>query len=411
MAVELKMPKMGLTMSTADVAKWLKNEGDAVKKGEPVVEVMTDKLSNQVESPADGLLLKIVAPVGAKLEAGGLLAFIGQTGEIIAEPQTSPVAAPPAPAQPEPTGTPAAAPSPAASGGRVVATPTAKALAREKAFDLSTIKGSGPGGRIIKEDVEAALIALASQAAIPEEAPPPAAQAVPAEEEVIRRVPYIGMRQVIGRKMHQSWTDIPRVTLHTQAAVDKMIELRQEINANCEPMDRVSITDIMVKLICFAVKSHPEINSRFNGQEMMVMKHVNLGVAVAIDGGLVVPVIKKAEIKSLRAVSEELKDFSFRAKNGSLGLDDMSGGTLTISNLGAYGSVDTFNPIINPPEVVIIGLGRSREIPIIVDGQVLAATVMSISVTHDHRVLDGAPVAAFMATLNALIENPIRGIF
>ena len=407
MAVELKMPKMGLTMSTADVAKWLKNEGETVKKGEPLVEVMTDKLTNQVEAPADGVLLKIAAQPGAKLEAGGLLGFIGQPGEALPESAAAPAAATaaaaPSPAAPAASAAPAAAPA----GGRVVATPVAKKMAQEHGLDLSLIAGTGPGGRITKEDVEAAL------AAGPPPAAPAAGPAAPAPEtsdEVAQRKPYSGMRQVIGRNMHRSWAEIPRVTLHTEVAMDKLLALRQQINASAEPMDKVSVTDLMIKLISAAVGKHPHINCLFDGNDIMIMKHVNLGVAVALDEGLVVPVIRRAESKSLKTVSAEMKELAHKAKTGTLSLDDMSGGTLTVSNLGGYGSVDTFNPIINPPQAAIIGLGRSRQIPAIVDGQVVAATVMSISVTHDHRVLDGAPVAAFMGTLNALIADPLGGL-
>lgn len=411
MAVELKMPKMGLTMTTADVGKWLKKEGEAVKSGEAVVEVMTDKLTNKIESPCDGVLLKIVALFGAKLEAGGLLAYIGQPGEAVPEIgalQKEAVA----PAEQAPPSQNITAQSTLAPkvGGRVIASPAAKALARDKGFDLSVLTGSGPGGRIIREDVVAALAAgAASRAAVKiESAAIPVTPLV--NDEILRRVPYSGMRQAIGRNMLKSWTEIPRVTLHTEVVMDSLIAFRQQINEKAEPMDRISVTDMMVKLISTALKSHPEINARFDGQDMMVMKHVNLGVAVAIEGGLVVPVIKKAELKSLRVISAELKDLAFKAKNGSLTLDEMSGGTLTVSNLGGYGSVDTFNPIINAPEVAIIGLGRARQVPAVVNNEVAIATVMSISVTHDHRVLDGAPVAAFMATLNSLISEPISGL-
>ena len=417
MAMELKMPKMGLTMTTADVGKWLKKEGESVKQGEAVVEVMTDKLTNQIESPVDGVLLKIVALMGAKLEAGGLMAYIGQPGETVAESTSIPKAASPSipkaasVSEPQAAAGDAVAASSPQSGGRVIATPAARALAKDKGLDLAGLKGTGPGGRISKEDVEAVLSSGAAAPSAPQpEITPASACSQDQEEEVIRRVPYSGMRLAIGRNMHKSWTEIPRVTLHTEVVMDDLLTLRKLINAKADPMSRVSVTDMLVKLIAAAVGLHPEINARFDGQEMKIMKNVNMGVAVALDGGLVVPVIKRVESKSLRVISAELKDLAFKAKNGTLKLDEMSSGTLTISNLGGYGSVDTFNPIINVPEVAIIGLGRSRQVPVVVNNEVIIATVMSISVTHDHRVLDGAPVAAFMATLNGLITDPMAGL-
>lgn len=401
MAVEIRMPKMGLTMSTAEVVKWLKKEGDPVAKGDALAEVMTDKITNQVESPAPGVLLKIVAAPGARMEAGGLMAFVGQAGEPISD------AAPAAPA----ASAEAAAPAPAASapaarpaGGRVAITPVARKLAEDNGLDVNTLTGTGPGGRITREDVEAALAAGPA-------APAPAAPAAPAPaDEVLRRVPYAGMRQAIGRNMHKSWSEIPRVTLHTTVKADALLELRKSINARLEPMDKVSVTDLLIKLIGRAVAAQPGINALFDGREITVMKHVNLGVAVALDDGLVVPVIRRVEEKSLQAVSRELKDLADRAKRGGLKLDEMSGGTLTVSNLGGSGAVDHFSPIINPPQAAIIGVGRARQAVVAENGEPAVATVLSLSVTHDHRVLDGAPVAAFMAALNTLIEDPLPGI-
>jgi len=193
--------------------------------------------------------------------------------------------------------------------------------------------------------------------------------------------------------------------------VDKLLALRKEINEKAEPMDKVSVTDMMIKLICAAVLSVPEINSLFDGEQIKVIKDVNLAVAIALNNGLVVPVIKKADQKSLKTISAELKDLAFRAKNGTLAGADMRGGTLTLSNLGGYGSVDTFTPIIDSPQVAIIGLGRSRLIPIVANKEITVGNVVSISVTHDHRVLDGSPVAVFMASLIALINDPMKGLF
>jgi pyruvate dehydrogenase E2 component (dihydrolipoamide acetyltransferase) len=256
---------------------------------------------------------------------------------------------------------------------------------------------------VTKEDVEAWLA----------QPPPPAPLAsglAPAAEDALKVIPYAGMRLAIGRNMHRSWSEIPRVTLHSQVVVDELLSLRISINRGAEPMERVSVTDLLIKAVAAAVKAVPEINSTFDGASITVHRRIHLGVAVALDHGLVVPVIRDAGEKSLSAVSRELKTLVHRAKAGTLTAAEMSGGTLTITNLGGYGSVDTFNPIINPPQAAIIGFGRSRPAPVVKDGALAAATVMSVSVTHDHRVLDGAPVASFMAALNALIEDPFRAL-
>jgi pyruvate dehydrogenase E2 component (dihydrolipoamide acetyltransferase) len=391
---------MGLTMSTAQVGKWLKNEGDAVKKGEPIVEVMTDKLSNLIESPSDGILLKIVAHAGTDLQAGSLLCYIGQAGEAVPGGASGP---PPAvdaaaPAAAAPSG---AAPAPDQGSAKVVATPVAKALAKDKGVDLTQVKGTGPGGRITKEDVEAYLEAGPAPA-------PAAAAAAPAQPEVLKVIPYVGMRQAIGRNLHKSWTEIPRVTQHCQVHADALIKFRAKLNEGLEKEKRYSITDLLVKAIASAAVTHPDVNALFDGSEIKIMRQVNLGVAVALPDGLVVPVVRDVTAKSLSAVSSEIKELAGKARGGSLTPADMAGGTLTLSNLGGYNSVDTFNPIINPPQVAIIGVGRSRTIPVVKNGQIEPGVVISLSVSHDHRVLDGAPVAEFLATLSGLIEEPLK---
>jgi pyruvate dehydrogenase E2 component (dihydrolipoamide acetyltransferase) len=423
MAVELKMPKMGLTMSTAQVVKWLKNVGDQVRSGEAVVEVMTDKLTNQVESPQDGVLLKIEAEPGNELEAGAVLGFIGKAGEAI----TSVTGSKPVDSASLAKSSPDSSPGLAASGQtqpktggqdgteRVLSTPVARNLAKEKGIDLSLVKGTGPGGRITKEDVEA------YQVAQPETKAESALKAVDSKareaqtfevetsgDKLLKTEPYIGMRLAIGRSMHKSWSDIPRVTLHTEVIMDNLLEFRAEINKGAEPMAKVTVTDLLAKIVTSAIKVHPEVNALFDGTKLLVYEDIHLAVAVALDNGLVVPVVRRAGEKSLSVISREIKSLVHRARAGTLTGADLKGGTITITNLGGYGSVDTFNPIINLPQVVIIGFGRTRQIPAVKDGQIVVASAMNISVTHDHRVLDGAPVAAFMATLNSMIESPVR---
>ncbi|MDR1656306.1 MAG: 2-oxo acid dehydrogenase subunit E2 [Deltaproteobacteria bacterium] len=392
---------MGLTMTTAQVARWLKNAGDPVKKGEPVVEVMTDKLSNLIESPQDGVLLKIVALAGVELQAGMTLGFIGQAGEEI--PETQAVQSLPAASDlPEPAAQ--AAPAvPSGDGAKILATPVAKALAKDQGVDLTQVKGTGPGGRITKEDLTAFLESKPSA-----EAGVQSAESSSASLETLKIIPYTGLRQIIGRNLHRSWSEIPRVTLHCQVQADALLEMRLRLNEGGTKEERITVTDLLAKAIAAAVQKHPEINSLFDGHEIKVMREVNLGVAIALPGALVVPVVAGVGSKTLRTVSSEIKTLSAKARGGTLGPDDMAGGTLTLTNLGSYNSVDTFNPIINPPQVAIIGVGRTRQVPVVKNGQIVPAAVFSLSVTHDHRVLDGAPVAAFMAALSELIEEPLK---
>lgn len=405
MSVEIKMPKMGLTMTTGEVGRWLKNEGDAVAKGEALVEVMTDKITNKVESPMDGVLLKITAPAGSQLEPSALMGFVGNEGEVIAERATGSTSsakadAPVAKETPQKDMALKASPALKKAGERIFITPVARKIATEHGYDYSSLTGTGPGGRIVKADI---LKALESQ--------PQLSSCAGAEAgEVLETIPYLGMRRAIGENMFQSWNTIPRVTQHTSVVLDNLLALRKEINASLDPENKVSITDMLIKISARALSMHPLLNAVFDGTELKIMKDVNMGVAVALDGGLIVPNIKKANQKSLSAISSELKELAEKAKNSSLESHEISGGSITLSNLGGYRSIDNFTPIINPPEVAILGIGRGKKAPIVKNDEVVVGTVMGISLTHDHRVVDGAPAAKFLASLVDLIENPLKGI-
>lgn len=380
MATAIKMPKMGLTMKTGTVAKWLKNEGDRVKKGEPVVEIMTEKITNTVEAPVDGVLLKIVAPKGAKLPIEAVLAVIGEEGEDISALLAE-----------APAGT-AATPSVApAAGERFKISPAARKLAEEHGIDYTRIKGTGPEGRITREDVERAI-----------------AEGVrPADERpTLEVIPYEGMRRAIGENMAHSWTVAPKVTHHTSVDMSAMLALRKNINNGVKEKEKVSITDLLVKAVARALESKPRMNVTLDGEEIRVLKDINIGVAVALPDGLVVPVIRNVNQKSLYQVSKEIKDLAKRARRNKLQPDELTGGTFTITNLGAYGSVDWFTPIINQPESAILGVGRTVEKPVVRDGQIVIRPMMGLSLAFDHRVIDGAPAAEFLKVLVDLIENP-----
>ena len=409
---EIKMPMLGLTMEFGTVTNWLKKEGDEVKKGEAVLQIETEKLENDVEAPEDGILLKIVAAVGEEVPVQGVVGYIGAPGEkvdgaAVAAPTTAPAAEAAAPA--------AESASAAAPAGKVKvkATPVAKKLAAELGVDLTTVKGTGPEGRITREDVQAAAAAKESaevSAPAPAAAPvaPVAAPvAAPAAEEY-ELVPYIGMRKRIGENMSKSWTTAPKVTHQVSVPVAELLKVRAIINDGKEKADKVSVTDILVFLMARSLKNYPSINCSLTAEGIKKYHTVNMGVAVATEKGLLVPVVRDADKKSVGAISRELKDLVYRARNGQLTGADMTGATFTISNLGAYGSVDYFTPIINQPESAILGVGRTVDTPVAVNGEVKILPVMGLSLSYDHRLIDGAVAAEFMADFMKKLDQPLQ---
>ena len=392
MATQIKMPKMGLSMKVGIVGKWLKNEGDAVKKGEALLEIMTDKIANVLEAPADGILLKIVAEKKAKLPIGALLGIIGAAGEdisaVLAEAGAS--------ATPVNAAVTAAAPSSAQhdrTSGRegIKISPAARKLAQESNVDYAMITGTGPEGRITREDVENFIAN-----------PPAPADARP----VLETIPYEGMRQVIGENMAQSWALAAKVTHITSVDMTGLLALRTTINADLKETQKVSVTDLLIKAVAKALVKYPKVNVTLSGDEIKVLKDINIGVAVAIPNGLVVPVVKNADQKNLDAVSGEVRDFAKRARRNKLDASEMTGGTFTITNLGGYGSVDYFTPIINQPESAILGVGRTVRTPAVVGDNIVIRPMMGLSFAFDHRIIDGAPAAEFLSILIKLIEQP-----
>ncbi|AFV12156.1 dihydrolipoyllysine-residue acetyltransferase component of acetoin cleaving system [Thermacetogenium phaeum DSM 12270] len=382
MAAQITMPKLGLSMKTGTVAKWLKNEGDRVKKGEPVVEIMTEKITNTVEAPEEGILLKIVASKGAKLPIGALLGVIGSEGEDISALLAE-----------APGGTAAAASAAPAAGERIKISPAARKLAEENGIDYTRIKGTGPEGRITREDVERAI-----------------AEGIPAADDrpTLEVIPYEGMRRAIGDNMAHSWAVAPKVTHHTSVDLSGIIALRREINEGVKEKDKVSITAFLVKAVAKALELKPAVNATLDGEEIKVLQDINIGVAVALPDGLIVPVVRNADQKDIYQVNKEIRDLAKRARRNKLEPDEMTGGTFTVTNLGAYGSVDWFTPIINQPESAILGVGRTVERPVVVNGEITIRPMLGLSLAFDHRVIDGAPAAEFLKVLIDLIEKPYR---
>lgn len=432
MAKLVVMPKLGLTMTEGAVSRWLKAEGEAVKEGEPLFEVETDKLTNTIEATASGILLKILAKEGETMPCLAGVAVIGESGEDISALLPGAPAAEPAPGPAAPPPKAEGAPKPPA--GRVVASPAAKKLARELGVELADVPGTGPGGRITEDDVKKFKAAPPPPPAEPgPKASPLAAKAaaelgldlkdVPhkggrilaadilaaaskgaAADEPPREEakPMTGMRRAIARNMLNSHMTSPTVSFNLGCDVSELAKLRQRLKA--EDI-KVSYTDILVKLTALALREFPLLNCSVDGDKIIYKNYVNIGVAVALDNGLVVPNVPDADRKSLREISAEVKELANLARTGGLPMDRLKGGTFTITNLGMYG-IESFTPIINQPEVAILGVNTIEDKVVVVDGEICIRPILNLSLTADHRVVDGSVAAQFLQKLKKLIECP-----
>ena len=420
-------------MEEGAVTEWLVDEGAEVEKGQEILEFETDKINARVEAPAAGILGGIAAGPGDLVKVQGLLAWILEPGETPPAEDPNPPAAtagssapPPAPAPaaaaPAPPPAPVApAPAPVATqpvavapvaaapsaDGRVKASPLAKRVARELGVDLARLVGSGPGGRIIEKDVSAAAAAPAA-APMPVAAAPPLAPA-PALPDVAagQVIPLEGVRRVIAERMQQSLQGSAQVTLVAEADARRFHELRTELASRHESSlgFRISYNDLLIRICAHALREHPCANSSLEGDAIRLHDVVNVGLAIEAGGDLVVANVKQADRKSLVEIASDLRGLVDRAHANKLDLDDITGGTFTISNLGVYG-IDAFTPVLNPPESAILGVGALREKAVARDGQVTAELSMTLSLTFDHRIIDGAPAARFLARIRELIEQP-----
>lgn len=425
------MPRMSDTMEEGNIVDWLVAEGDSVEPGQTLAEVETDKATMELDSYFEGVLLHIAVKEGA-VPIDGVIAVIGEEGEdwkaaiaaagdgAAAAPAEAPAAKEEAPA---PAPAPAAAPAPApaapavASDDRIKASPLAKAMAKEAGIDLSTVTGSGENGRIVKADVEQAKAAPAAKpapapAAAPAAAAPAAAPApnVPvfafnAGGDNFEEAPVSQMRKVIARRLGESKFTAPHFYVTVEIAMDKVWEFRKKLN-EVAPV-KISFNDLVVKACAINLPKHPVINSSWMGDKIRTNHDVNIGVAVAIPDGLLVPVVRYANMKSLSQINMEVKELAGRAKNKKLSPDEMSGNTFTISNLGMFG-VEEFTAIINPPDAAIMAIGGIQDKAVVRDGAVVPGKVMKVTLSSDHRVVDGASAAAFLNDVKACLEDPIR---
>jgi len=447
MPINILMPALSPTMEKGNLAKWLKKEGDKVKSGDIIAEIETDKATMEVEAVDEGTIAKIVVPEGtADVPVNQVIAVLAGEGEDVKSaaagagpgaPAPKPQAAAPAPKtqtsapkaeapKPAPVQAaapkPQAAPQPAPSGDRVFASPLAKRLAKEAGIDLLRIRGSGPHGRIIQRDVEAAKSgkglkpagALAGAPSAPSIAPTMSDQQIRAlfEEGSYEVVPHDGMRRTIAQRLTQSMQTIPHFYLTMDCNIGKLMEAREEINAAApknkegKPAYKLSVNDFVIKALALALQRVPDANVSWTETGMLNHKHSDVGVAVAMPGGLITPIIRHAESKSLSTISNEMKDFAARARARKLKPQEYLGGTTSVSNLGMYGIKD-FTAVINPPQSTILAVGAGEERAIVKNGKIEAAQVMSVTLSCDHRAVDGALGAELIGAFKTLIENPV----
>ncbi len=468
MATPVRMPLMGMTMEEGIISTWLVAEGDTVQEGDPILEFETDKINATIDAPADGIIGGISAAPGVSVKVQGIVCYLLEPGEelpagdpeppAVAPAPVSP-AAPPAPPTPAQSAPVAAAPVPPPTpNGRAKASPLARKIAAAQGLDLTTVQGSGPGGRIVAEDLSAVAPAapviavaatapagsagriksspfarkLAAEAGIDiatltgsgpngrivaddvraaEAAPPAVAAALRAPaastDMVSSTVPFTGIRRLIADRMVESLTNSAQLTLVSEADATALVGLRNELAAQYESTIgfRIAYNDLFARIAVRALGEHPNMNARLEGDQIVLLPYVNIGLAIDLEGGLAVPNVKNAEGMQLVELAVALRESISRATAGSLTLDDVTGGTFTITSLGPM-DVDAFTPVLNPPECAILGIGRIQPKPAVFEDEVTVRQMVTLSLTFDHRLNDGAPAARFLQRIKQLLEHP-----
>jgi pyruvate dehydrogenase E2 component (dihydrolipoamide acetyltransferase) len=424
MSSQVTLPRLGQGMESGTIVRWLKSEGDQVEKGEALYELDTEKVTQEVEADASGVLLKILAQEGEEIEVGKAIAVIGEEGEEVAEPEAEPeeptkVAEPEAEAE-EPTevaeeeeqeeGEPArereeerervretapegpTEPEQRQDGGRLKASPLARRIAKERGVDLAQLRGTGPEGRIVAEDVERAEVR-------------PAAAAAPAPTGEVETVKLNQMRKTIARRMTEAW-EAPAFQISMSADMTASIRLREALLERVEEGGvRPTYSDILTKVVALALMRHRGMNAHFAGDSVQIFPTANIGIAVAVPQGLVVPVIASCESKSIPEIAAARADIVERTRGGKLKAEDLEGGTFTISNLGMYG-VERFTAVLNPPQAGILAVGAIEERAVVVDGELEIQPRMDLTLTVDHRSVDGATASEFLRTVKSFLEEP-----
>ena len=418
MSIDILMPALSPTMEEGTLAKWHVKVGDTVKAGDVIAEIETDKATMEVEAVDEGVVEAILVDAGTEnVKVNALIAKLVGEGESPAPaPKAAPAAEAPKAAAPV-AAAQAVTTSVAQTGDRVFASPLARRLAQAAGLDLKTVKGTGPHGRVVKADVEAAGKGGAAPAKAATSASAPAAAAAPRQALSLEQmgipagsydlVPLDGMRKTIARRLTDSFRDVPHFPLTIDLEIDGLLAARAKINSLLEGQGvKVSVNDIIIKAVAVALKRVPEANASYTPEGIAMHKHADIAVAVAIDGGLITPIVRAAETKGLAQISAEVKDLAARAKAKKLKPEEFQGGTFSVSNLGMFG-IKAFASIINEPQGAIMSVGAGEQRPVVKNGQLAVATVMTVTLTCDHRVVDGAIGAKFLAAFKPLIEEPL----
>ncbi|RAK61154.1 pyruvate dehydrogenase complex dihydrolipoamide acetyltransferase [Phenylobacterium hankyongense] len=433
MSIDVLMPALSPTMEEGTLAKWHVKQGDQVRSGDVIAEIETDKATMEVEAVDEGTIEAILVPEGSEgVKVNTPIARLSGEGDTAApapaaapaakaEPKEAPKAAPaaaPAP-QPAPAAQAAPAPAKATGGNRIFASPLARRIAEQKGLDLATLQGSGPHGRIVKADVESARPGQArAPAATPAGQPAPAA--APRQVQSLEQmgiapgsydlIPLDGMRKTVARRMTESFRDVPHFPLTIDLEIDGLLAARAKINGLLEKEGvKVSVNDLVIKAAAIALKRVPEANASYTPEGIAMHHHADVAMAVAVPGGLITPIIRQAELKGLSTIATEAKDLAERARTKKLKPEEFQGGTFSVSNLGMFG-IKSFASIINEPQGAILSVGAGEKRPVVRGDQLAVATVMSVTLTCDHRVVDGATGARWLAAFKALIEDPITMI-
>jgi pyruvate dehydrogenase E2 component (dihydrolipoamide acetyltransferase) len=410
MAETISMPKLGFDMAEGLLVRWVKKVGETINKGDVLAEIETDKATVEVESSASGVVLQLIVEQGTMVPVNAPIAIVGAAGEKVNAPAATPdsvpkTAAAPSPAAAVQTPPPAAPvvtqPSVPLTTGPVKASPLARKIASDQNVNLANVQGSGPGGRVVRKDVEAALVGG-----------PKAGDRRPSASPVIishddKVIPTTKLRQAIGRRLVESKTTIPHFYVTHEFKMEALMDARRQINSFVPDNEKVSVNDFILKGVALSLRQFPNLNATLKGTDVIQFGHVNVGVAVTIPGGLMTVVVKDTDQKPLRQISSEVKTMAARAREGKVKPEDVDGSTFSTSNLGMY-DVEEFIAIVNPPEAGILAISSAREVAVAENGQIKTGWRMKATISVDHRISDGAEAAQFMQTLAGFLENPVR---
>ena len=428
MAETINMPKLGFDMAEGTLIRWVKQVGENINKGDVLAEIETDKATVEVESPASGVVLQHMVDQGTVVPVNAPIAIVGAEGEKVdarttagtakteqkteapadekkEEPAAKAEEKPAPPASQPPAPAPVSPAEPTPSDGHIKASPLAKKVARDNKVDLASVHGTGPGGRVVRKDVEAALSSGPPSVVSRPSAPSAYAQVnVTQEDQVIQTT---RLRQAIGRRLVESKQTIPHFYVTHEYKMDALMAIRKQANEYLPDNEKLSVNDFILKAVALTLRQFPNLNATIKGNEVIQFGHVNVGVAVTVPGGLMTVVVKDTDQKSMRQISGEVKAMAGRAREGKVKPDDVDGSTFSTSNLGMY-DVEDFIAIINPPEAAILAISSAREVPVVDAGELKAGWRMKATISVDHRVSDGAEAAQFMQALAGFLENPVR---